>query len=765
MSEAGPQVNGPASPTGKYIETIDPDDPEYVKYLQRPAEVKEDLQQMENRSRVSVVLNSQAFKDELEEVVEEQLRSGPYPASLIALQQITDLLLPHSRGGLGSLARASTVIPINDLRGVESLGFAKGEKLLRCKLAALYRLMDLCGWSHGIYNHISARVSSENEHFLLNPFGMLYSEVTASSLVKVDVNGDIFEPGSTPFSISKAGFTLHAAIHQARPDIKCIIHLHTPAAVAVSSMKCGFLPMSQEALICGNVSYHEYRGILVDAEEKEKLSRNLGVHNKILFLHNHGVAVCGETIEEAFHFVFNVMAACEAQVSAMPAGLDNIILPGQEARDQAFRVANQGGGGVESTGRKWKIGELEFEALMRTLDNSGYRTGYVYKMPVVKSEKKDRSNSEVEIPPASSSFTYVYDGDYEHSKYASPLKAAMERQKKAHKTNWLTTPNTYKKTEVEEIGTTTPKKITKWVPGGESPGRAGGSVQKVENPNQFAPQGANPKEFKEKQKSDGQLSGAGDQLIVMGAASKGIIQRDHQHNAVVYRQYYAANPFENMSEAEIEKYQSEVQKKEQGEPVNESVEEAPSEEPVPQPPPPSQPEQPDTEEEARQPEESSNGYLDTSRTSQSSQGPHEEDSLARLADKVVRTVISDALSVVRQDPANSAVKRSESERQPSRNPELVEDLDRKNVERSKSDRKPQLREELGEDKPASPAKSDTLRSTDSASGGETLEERSSKEGSPTKEHPSPTKDKKKKKKFRMPSFSKKKNKESKESAI
>ncbi|KAH9520263.1 Alpha-adducin [Bulinus truncatus] len=475
MSEAGPRVNGPASPTGKYIDGIDPDDPQYIKNLQRPAEVKEDLQQMENRSRVSLVLSSQAFKEELEQVVEEQLRSGPYPASLIALQQITDLLLPHSKGSLGSLARAATVIPINDLRGVESLGFAKGEKLLRCKLAALYRIIDLCGWSHSIYNHISARVSPDHEHFLLNPFGMLYSEITASSLIKVDVKGEIVEPGSTQFGVSKAGFTLHSAIHQARPDIKCIVHLHTPAAVAVSAMKCGLLPMSQEALICGKLSYHDYQGIFVNPEEREKLARNLGVHNKILVLRNHGIVACGETIEEAFHFTFNVMAACEAQVKAVPAGLDNIVIPSEEAREQAFKTANQGGGGVESTGRKWKLGELEFEALMRTLDNSGYRTGYVYKIPFVKQEKKERSNSEVEIPPASSSFTYVFDGDIEHSKYASTNKSCYGKIKKGLK--------------------------TEWVPDGESPNRPGGTPIKIENPNQFAPQGDNPKEFKLKQKS------------------------------------------------------------------------------------------------------------------------------------------------------------------------------------------------------------------------------------------------------------------------
>uniref|UniRef100_A0A0B7BJK4 Class II aldolase/adducin N-terminal domain-containing protein n=1 Tax=Arion vulgaris TaxID=1028688 RepID=A0A0B7BJK4_9EUPU len=717
MSEAGPQVNGLTSSTGKYIDHIDPDDPEYIKNLQRPAEVKEDLQQMENRSRVKVILNSQAFKDELEQVVEEQLRNGPFPSSLIALQQITDLLLPHSKGGIGSLARASAVIPINDLRGVESQSFAKGERLLRSKLASLYRLVDLCGWSHGIYNHISARVSSESEHFLLNPFGLTYSEVTASSLVKVDINGDVLDSGSTQLGPYKAGFLVHAAIHQARPDIRCIVHLHTPSSVAVSALKCGLLPMSQEALLCGNISYHEFQGVSMDVEERDKLARNLGVHNKVLVLRNRGVLACGETIEEAFHYTFNVMAACESQVKAIPLGLDNIVIVSEEAREQVHQVTSHGVAG-DSKERKWKTGELEFEALMRSLDNSGYRTGYVYRMPIVKHERKERSNSEVEIPPSSSSFTYIFDGDYVHSKYASPLQAAKERQKNAFKAGWLTTPNAYKKTEIDEIGTTTPKKITKWVSEGDSPSKLGGTPIKIDNPNQFAPQGDNPREFREKQKSikkdyyedkvtsgpqskilegitwdevqrakDGQLTGVGDQVVVVGAASKGIIQRDHQHNVVVYRQYYAANPFESMSETEMEQYQAEVQRKERGEPELEELVQEPVNE-VPQQPP-------------------------------------------------------------------------EPERQVA---EVVQERDTKNEERARLSQVQKLRDELDEEKPASPLKSDTMKSTDSASGGETLEERSSKEGSPTKEQPSQTKEKKKKKKFRIPSFSKKKSKESKESA-
>ena len=134
----------------------------------------------------------------------------------------------------GSQPANSCVIPINDIRGIDSMVYAKGEKLLRCKLAAVYRLIELYGWTQNIYNHVTARVSQDTEHFLLNPFGMLYSEVTASSLIKVNMQGEMVEEGTTNFSISKAGFMLHSAIHQARPDIKCIVHLHTPNIVAVS---------------------------------------------------------------------------------------------------------------------------------------------------------------------------------------------------------------------------------------------------------------------------------------------------------------------------------------------------------------------------------------------------------------------------------------------------------------------------------------------------------------------------------------------------
>ncbi|XP_053407847.1 gamma-adducin-like isoform X8 [Mercenaria mercenaria] len=810
-----PQMNGPSSPTGKYIDTIDPDDPEYQKYLRRPAEVKEDIRQMSDRSRVSLILNSEAFRRELEEIVDEQLRQGNAPASLLALQQISNLLLPNHKFSQGVLGSGTTpVIPVSDIKGTEAMSYTKQEKALRCKLASCYRLVDNNGWTHSIYNHITARISQDQEHFLINPFGMNYSEITASSLVKVDIRGEVLDPGSTTLGINQAGFNLHSAIHQFRPDIKCIIHLHLPSVVAVSGMKCGFLPLSQESLICGEVSYHDYNGILVDPSERETLQRNLGPINKVMVLRNHGIVACGSSIEEAYHYAFNVVNACNSQIQAIPAGVDNLILVSQEIKQKTFTTANQGGGGVDSSGKKWKIGELEFEAQMRLMDNAGYRTGYSYKHPNIKREsRRERSNAEVEVPPASSSFTYVFDGDVEHSKYMSPIKAAMERQKQQHKVGWLNSPNVYVKQEMDEIGTQNPKKITKmgiakWVKDEAedgSPKRTSTPI-KVENPNQFAPQGSDPKEFKQKQKQikkdyyeerinagpqskilegmtweeaekmkqaeanghDGSLSATGDSVIVIGAASKGIIQRDQQHNVQVYHSQYAANPFETMSEDEIERYKWEVEHREQDGLATvheEQLEPGPEGKLI------------STEERLQQIQQKVEESAPTVEVSEeesnkrNTRGSVASNSDASSAASPPTSPTSPtAQEATSPAAAQSNFQRSESARYPPKSPELIDELKAKNFDRSKSERKAKNKKEKAmngdDDQMRSPAKSDTLRSTDSASGGETLEERSSKEGSPTKEHPSPTKEKKKKKKFRMPSFSKtKKNKESKESSI
>ena len=176
------------------------------------------------------------------------------------------------------LGLGSSPVPIADLKGNEN--YPKEERILRNKLASLYRLVDLFQWSQGIYNHITVRLpGTEPPEILINPFGLLYHEITASSLVKINIAGDILDNGSTKLGINKAGYVLHSAIHNARPDVKCVLHLHTAVVSAVSSMKCGLLPICQEAMIIGPVAYHDYQGIVSDEEERASLVEDLGDKN------------------------------------------------------------------------------------------------------------------------------------------------------------------------------------------------------------------------------------------------------------------------------------------------------------------------------------------------------------------------------------------------------------------------------------------------------------------------------------------------------
>ncbi|CAF0935659.1 unnamed protein product [Rotaria sp. Silwood1] len=562
---------------------IQDDDDENRRELERPADVKEDMRQMGQRQRVKTILNSKEFRDELEAIINDALKHGPHPASLIALQQISELLLPHTSRWttVSSLSRTggSVIVPINDIRGVDSTSYSKSERLLRCKLASLYRLIDLFGWSQGIYNHITARVNQEQEHFLINPFGMMYHEVTGSSLVKVDIAGNIIDPGSTTYGINRAGYTLHSAIHKARPDIKCIVHLHTPAVAAVSAMKCGLLPLSQDALFCGKISYHDYRGILIEDDVKKLLVEDLGPINKVMILRNHGFVACGETIEEAWKYAFNVINACEVQVRAAPIGIDQLYLPSNE---QQKRIADvlQGNINEATEDKKWKIGEIEFECLMRILDNAGFRTGYVYRQPLIRTIDKSATFKDVEVPPAASSATSFVDAGQTQSEAYSPSRQTQRT------TEWRNSPNAYLKQEIEETGTPNPKKVTKWVP---DTGLKHSTPIKIDTKHQFAPSNVDPKELKIHQKqikedrfnekvSAGYQSKilenvgwedvsqmkdphqtSSEPIVVVGAASKGIIKRDQQNNAIVYKSYYGQNPFTHMDNDEIEKYKREVE--------------------------------------------------------------------------------------------------------------------------------------------------------------------------------------------------------------
>ncbi|XP_068236655.1 protein hu-li tai shao isoform X7 [Palaemon carinicauda] len=569
----------------------------------RPPDIDQDMKEMERRKRVEAIMNSNIFREELEKIVESQLTEGY--SGYQTIQNISEMMgIPASR--INMFRGSQSLIPINDIRGMEGLGFAKGEKLLRCKLASVYRLIDLHGWTQNIYNHVTARISQDTEHFLLNPFGLLYHEVTASSLVKVDMQGNIVDGGSTNFGVNVAGFMLHSAIHAARPDLRCIIHLHHPAVVAVSATKSGLLPLSQESLLVGDISYHDYQGIFINPDEKEKVARDLGPINKVMLLRNHGVVCCGETIEEAWYNAYHTILACETQMRMAPLGLDNLVLVSDEARQLAYETARRGGGGVDSKQeggpegkgvkeRKWKVGEIEFEALMRSLDNSGLRTGFIYRRPLVKQESA-RLQSDVALPPTASNYTHLFDED---DLMRSPLKRILDGRKTQDKTRWLNSPNVYQKVEVLETGTPDPKKITKWV-ADQSPTHSTSTPVKLESALQFVPSNTDPKEFKTVQKlikenrrvgsisagptshllegvtwdearrmQDASMSAATDHVILVGAASKGIIQRDFQHNAVVYKTPYAKNPFDCITDKELDEYRDLVERKQRGDPIEE----------------------------------------------------------------------------------------------------------------------------------------------------------------------------------------------------
>jgi len=400
--------------------------------VRRPEQVVRDVRGLKLRQRVSLVLNDKILREELEDIVKSYSENGPRYQAIRAYQDFLVPTPPCSGAGLPAM----TLTPIADIRGSETLNYTKQERLLRCKVAAVYRLIDLLGWSQGIYNHITARTSSE-EAFLINPFGLLYSEITASSLVKCDKDGNILDEGRTSLGINAAGFALHSVLHEARKDIKCIIHVHTPAGAAIAATKCGILPISQEALLLGEVSYHDYHG-LVSLSEKEELVNSLGEKNKVMVLRNHGLVAVGETVEEAFHYIYHAIKACEIQVQAMPAGIDNLIkIEASEIQEEVPQNADKTMAGKS----KWGCGELQFEAYMRLLDGQGYNTGYAYHCPEMYNEAKQKP-SEVREPPTVTSFRYnlLYGPERERGQASRRVHSAGRANTYKNRAKWLNSP-------------------------------------------------------------------------------------------------------------------------------------------------------------------------------------------------------------------------------------------------------------------------------------------------------------------------------------
>jgi len=198
---------------------------------------------------------------------------------------------------------------------------------IRVDLAAAYRLVAYYGWDDLIFTHLSARVPGPEHHFLLNPYNLMFEEVTASSLVKVDMSGNPVEP--SPFITNAAGFTIHSALHMAREDAQAVIHLHTPDGQAVSAHADGLLPLTQTAmLIRDEIAYHDYEGVALDLSERERLIADIGDKNAMI-LRNHGTLALGESVGEAFIRIYFLERACEAQIKALSAGDGNVSNPPQ----------------------------------------------------------------------------------------------------------------------------------------------------------------------------------------------------------------------------------------------------------------------------------------------------------------------------------------------------------------------------------------------------------------------------------------------------
>jgi ribulose-5-phosphate 4-epimerase/fuculose-1-phosphate aldolase len=214
------------------------------------------------------------------------------------------------------------------------------EWAIRVDLAAAYRMVAYYGWDDLIFTHLSARIPGPEHHFLLNPYQLMFEEVTASSLVKVDVSGNPVEP--TPFITNPAGFTIHSAIHMAREDAQAVMHLHTPAGQAVSAHSEGLLPLTQTAmLVRQDVAFHDYEGVAVDLDERERLVANLGTKGAML-LRNHGTLAVGKNVGECFVKLYFLERACQAQVMALSAG-DSLNNPPQGAPEV---TAEQGAMGL-----------------------------------------------------------------------------------------------------------------------------------------------------------------------------------------------------------------------------------------------------------------------------------------------------------------------------------------------------------------------------------------------------------------------------------
>lgn len=233
----------------------------------------------------------------------------------------------------------------NAIQGEVRSQVSPEEWQLRVDLAACYRLVALYGWSDLVFTHISARVPGPEHHFLINPYGLMFDEITASSLVKVDQQCN--KVIDSPYHVNPAGFVIHSAVHAARPDAQCVLHTHTRAGVAVSAQQCGILPISQQStFVLASLAYHDYEGVAFREDEKPRLQADLGRAN-FLVLRNHGLLVVGKSIADAFLSMYTFEATCNIQIAAQAGGELTMVNPAIVAGvSEAMRVQTGGMGGA-----------------------------------------------------------------------------------------------------------------------------------------------------------------------------------------------------------------------------------------------------------------------------------------------------------------------------------------------------------------------------------------------------------------------------------
>lgn len=236
---------------------------------------------------------------------------------------------------------------------------SEAEWQARVELAACYRLMPMFGMSDLVYNHITSRIPGDEERILINAFGLMYEEVTASNLITINLEGDVLLNPNDNYGVNRAGYVIHSAVHGARHDVGCVIHTHSRASMAVSALKCGLLPLTQTAMrFAGSMTYHDYEGPAVDLDERERLVADLG-SNDAMILRNHGLLIAAPNVPEAFNKIYWLEMACKVQVDAMSCNTE-LNLPDPEVIEKTFHLYKP------ETRRPY--GLMEWPAMLRMLD-------------------------------------------------------------------------------------------------------------------------------------------------------------------------------------------------------------------------------------------------------------------------------------------------------------------------------------------------------------------------------------------------------------